>query len=240
MTEPVRALSEKHNCIFSVGAWITNRGGGGRSNVAVTTYDNRFVFTEKKNPCFLEVSSPYVDCLVSMGVVPNSLLTPSVPLGKQLNLKHRPRASKLGPCVPLVCYDVFFPATFPRIRQAKSLFTCSANEEFDTTGLMQEVSLLHAKARSVECGIPFARCSKGGWSYLIDAYGQEVQPKSVKGKLLSFELKAEHFRQRPGRSLSANAIPLICGFIVLASPMVSLLIKQGTGQRKRTLRAILL
>lgn len=184
-------LSKKHSCYFAIGAWVLHPDGCSRTNAVVTVRDALCVFTGKRNLCWFEKKQLGMNLLVSFGIVSPDLFTFSSPLLEaEQNL-----ALKVNPVVPLICNDLFFPATYSRINstQPKSIFVCCSDSSFDESKIFENIALLHSRLRAVEFGSPIARCAIAGSNSVLDARGNQIQKTDGEGSVQVFELKADHF-----------------------------------------------
>ncbi len=184
-------LSKKHSCFFAMGAWVLHPDGCSRTNAVVTVKDAQCVFTGKRNLCWFEKKQLGMNLLVSFGVVSPDLFTFSSPLLEaEQNL-----ALAVNPVKPLVCNDLFFPATYSRNNPAltNSVFVCCSDSSFDEAKIFENVALLHSRLRAVEFGNPIARCAIAGSNFVLDARGNQIQKTDGEGSIQVFELKANHF-----------------------------------------------
>ncbi len=172
-------LSNKKECTVIVGAWVaTDSSRGERNAVLFLRNAQVFCMIDKMHPApFVERQPPGTNWMIQMGLIPRAAVH-KIATASRADF-HLWEEGTL-PCVPSICYDLFFSETFLRYPQnIPSISVCSLDESFDGNNVFQSLSYVHTKLRAVEFRQPLVRSSLDGVSGAFDLLGSEMEPVEI-------------------------------------------------------------
>lgn len=111
-----------------------------------------------------------------------------------------------GRWLPLICYEVIFPALAHRAERPDAIVTLTNDAWFGTHSTGPHQHLAQARLRAIEQGLPVVRAANTGISAVIDGYGRAVATLSlgVQGRLdaeLPPPLAAPPYARHPALAL---------------------------------------